>query len=574
MKTMKRLAGCLLALCLLLALAPRAQAAGTVRVSRSTSEVYVNDQKVQIAGYNIGGNNYYRLRDLAAALAGTASRFDVGWNQRSKRVELTRGTDYTGGAETARPAASADALPSPAELVIDGRRTDAAAYNIGGSNYYRLRDLGEALSFAVTWVQASDSVCVYTGVGDGLRLLEGGGGAAMRSMNRGKSTQRWSETCVSYLYGGGGTYTVVDASGAKTVTADTYDGGTWALTGSRQIPMELDLFGGFFAGEQYNYMVFGSNNVEENDRREVLRVVKYDKDFNRLASVSVTGGECGATKPFDAGTTRMCERGGELVIHSSREQYASADGIHHESQLTLVVDTERMAVKNQLGQFQGNHVSHSFNQFAQYDGESHVLVDHGDGYPRSIVLNRYAGGTYTAVDLFEIPGAVGANCTGVTLGGFEVSGENYLVAINTVDHSKVRSYDSYELQGLELDERDVVLLVSGKGNTSAAGVSRIALTGYIGQGKLGSTPYLVKLGQDRFLVLWEEFDYGQSGSSYNVADNGVRCVQVDGGGRPLGEVRALPFARLSYDCQPVYLDGAVSWYVNAMGGRLLYSVSP
>lgn len=204
MKTMKRLAGCLLALCLLLALAPRAQAAGTVRVSRSTSEVYVNDQKVQIAGYNIGGNNYYRLRDLAAALAGTASRFDVGWNQRSKRVELTRGTDYTGGAETARPAASADALPSPAELVIDGRRTDAAAYNIGGSNYYRLRDLGEALSFAVTWVQASDSVCVYTGVGDGLRLLEGGGGAAMRTMNRGKSTQRWSETCVSYLYGGGG----------------------------------------------------------------------------------------------------------------------------------------------------------------------------------------------------------------------------------------------------------------------------------------------------------------------------------------------------------------------------------
>ena len=148
------------------------------------------------------------------------------------------------------------------------------------------------------------------------------------------------------------------------------------------------------------------------------------------------------------------------------------------------------------------------------------------------------------------------------------------MAINTVDHSKVRSYDSYELQGLELDERDVVLLVSGKGNTSAAGVSRIALTGYIGQGKLGSTPYLVKLGQDRFLVLWEEFDYGQSGSSYNVADNGVRCVQVDGGGRPLGEVRALPFARLSYDCQPVYLDGAVSWYVNAMGGRLLYSVSP
>lgn len=574
MSAIRKPAACLMALCLLLPLTPEALAAGPVRASRSTSAVYIDDQRVYIAGYNIGGSNYYRLRDLAAALAGTASRFGVSWNQRSKRVELTRGTDYAGEAETARPSASADAVPSPAELVIDGRRTDAAGYNIGGSSYYRLRDLGDALSFAVAWVQASDSVCVYTGVGEGLRLLEGGGGAAMRTMNRGKSTQRWSETCVSYLSGGGGTLTAVDASGGKFVVADTYETGSWTLTSSRQIPVELDLFGGFFAGEQYNYMVFGNNNVEENDRREVLRVVKYDKDFRRLAAVSVTGGECGATKPFDAGTTRMCERDGELVIHSSREQYASADGIRHESQLTLVLDTERMAIKNQLGRFQGNYVSHSFNQFAQYDGDSHVLVDLGDGYPRSVVLNRYAGGTYTAVDLFEIPGAAGANCTGVTVGGFEVSGENYLVAINTVDHSKVRSYDSYELQGLELDERDVVVLVSGKGNTSTAGVSRISLTDYIGRGKLGSTPYLVKLGGDRFLALWEEFSYSQSGSSYAVSDSGVRYVQVDGGGRPMGEVRSLPYARLSCDCQPVYADGAVSWYVNALGGRLLYSVAP
>ena len=34
-------------------------------------------------------------------------------------------------------------------------------------------------------------------------------------------------------------------------------------------------------------------------------------------------------------------------------------------------------------------VSHSFNQFVQTDGNQLITVDHGDSYPRALVLCRY-----------------------------------------------------------------------------------------------------------------------------------------------------------------------------------------
>ena len=43
------------------------------------------------------------------------------------------------------------AVASPQKLVIDGKIIDVAAYNIGGYNYFRLRDLAILLDFAVDY---------------------------------------------------------------------------------------------------------------------------------------------------------------------------------------------------------------------------------------------------------------------------------------------------------------------------------------------------------------------------------------------------------------------------------------
>ena len=87
---------------------------------------------------------------------------------------------------------------------------------------------------------------------------------------------------------------------------------------------------------------------------------------------------------------------------------------------------------------------------------------------------------------------------------------------------------------------------------AGAQAEQVRLTDYVGQAKLGSTPYLVKLEEDRFLVLWEEFTYYETEAGYyGVRDDGVRWVEVGGSGQVFTGIQTLERARLSYDCQPV-----------------------
>ena len=81
------------------------------------------------------------------------------------------------------------------------------------------------------------------------------------------------------------------------LVAETYDG-NFQLISSVDLEMELDLWGGFYAGEDYNFVIFGQENPSEDDNAEVIRVVKYDKDWNRLGQASLRGAN--TTIPFDA----------------------------------------------------------------------------------------------------------------------------------------------------------------------------------------------------------------------------------------------------------------------------------
>lgn len=58
------------------------------------------------------------------------------------------------------------AVPSWHQFFVDGRQVEMTAYNIGGNNYVKLRDIGEQVGFNVFWqdgVQV-DSTAVYTGI--------------------------------------------------------------------------------------------------------------------------------------------------------------------------------------------------------------------------------------------------------------------------------------------------------------------------------------------------------------------------------------------------------------------------
>ena len=456
--------------------------------------------------------------------------------------------------------------------MIDGQTVNIEAYNINDNNYYKLRDLGDVIPFDVCWVENENAVCIYT-LPDEIATLSQSSGGSHRYMSKTVSTRQYQYPIRSYIYcDGADKLVVIDADGGDdtdlVINADTYNSSTYELTGSKQIEAELPIFGGFYAGEQYNYMVFGQKNTEENDNKEVIRIVKYDKNFDRIASASVTGGESFTVTPFHAGSLRMSESDNELVIHTSRERYTTEDGLNHQSQLTIILNTDTMTVKNYLGEFQANHVGHSFNQFVLHDGATHVLLDHGDAYPRAVVMNRYnSDGTYSETILFDIPGEIGDNTTGVSVGGFAAGENNYIAAINTIDH------DTPQENGLSLmtssnEERDLVLLISKKGNTDENAVKQIRLTNYIGNKKCASTPYLVDLNNGHFMVIWEEYEL----AGYSMESNGVQYAVIDENGNVLGETRSIPDAALSADCQPVINNSNVIWYNNAKAGRMFYKI--
>lgn len=130
----------------------------------SAHKVMIDGKPVSLAAYEIGGNNYFKLRDLAQALSGTAAQFEVAWNGAEQRIDLTDGASYTsvGGELAALPAGSRPAALTEASVYLGGKALDLTAYEIGGNNYFKLRDLGAALDFGVQWDSASQTVVIDT----------------------------------------------------------------------------------------------------------------------------------------------------------------------------------------------------------------------------------------------------------------------------------------------------------------------------------------------------------------------------------------------------------------------------
>ena len=112
-----------------------------------------------------------------------------------------------------------------------------------------------------------------------------------------------------------GTISRIEGIGEK-VVIETYDT-SFDLKSTKTIQRELSLFGGFYSGEKYNFLVFGQHNPNEDDNVEVLRVVKYSKSWQKLGTASVKGENTYAI--FQSGSCRMTELRRSIICrHSTR----------------------------------------------------------------------------------------------------------------------------------------------------------------------------------------------------------------------------------------------------------------
>nr|WP_297275345.1 SpoIID/LytB domain-containing protein [uncultured Agathobaculum sp.] len=138
----------------------------SVKISPSTHKVSLDGQSVTPQGYNIEDNNYYKLRGIAYLLNGTDSQFNVTWDAANNSIVLTSGEAYQpvgGELGDSVSAQITSCTPSSATIVLDGTTISLTGYLVNGNNYYKLRDVGNALSFGVDYDTANQAVLIDSG---------------------------------------------------------------------------------------------------------------------------------------------------------------------------------------------------------------------------------------------------------------------------------------------------------------------------------------------------------------------------------------------------------------------------
>lgn len=140
-------------------------AAGNMALPTS-SEIYINGERISLTAYNINGNNYFKLRDLAYIINETEKKFSIGWSNESAAITLKTGEAYAKvGGELLVNANNVNktATSASAKLFCNDVYLLYNAYNIDGNNYFKLRDILQIMDIGVTWDGSLNSISINTG---------------------------------------------------------------------------------------------------------------------------------------------------------------------------------------------------------------------------------------------------------------------------------------------------------------------------------------------------------------------------------------------------------------------------
>lgn len=140
----------------------------SLNAAPTASPVLVNGSVVKFEAYSINDNNYFKLRDLAKVISGTDRQFEVGWDSAKGAISLTTGKTYTSvGGELSIPSKTATVVAriSTAVVYLNGTEICLKAYEINGNNYFKLRDVAEAIDFGVTWNEEKSTIAIDTSSG-------------------------------------------------------------------------------------------------------------------------------------------------------------------------------------------------------------------------------------------------------------------------------------------------------------------------------------------------------------------------------------------------------------------------
>lgn len=159
---MKKKISMLLAILMLITIIPTAFADGAkeMKAVKTSQKITLDKEPVEVAAYNIAGSNYLKLRDVAAIMTGKKNQFNVDYNAERKLVIVETGKPYTKLESDLQPIkeASAKAILSEKEIILNGDDEDIDTAFINEANYVKLRDIAKIANFYVGYDEATQTV--------------------------------------------------------------------------------------------------------------------------------------------------------------------------------------------------------------------------------------------------------------------------------------------------------------------------------------------------------------------------------------------------------------------------------
>ena len=351
----------------------------------------------------------------------------------------------------------------------------------------------------------------------------------------------------------------------KSIVIEYFDS-AFRMVKQGKLSMELNIWGGFYKGNDAYYVVEGKNNKDCVDGKEVLRIIKYDYNWKRLGAGNILaqeGWEYEIRYPFDVSCVNMTEVNGKLYLITGREGYVDDSvGQGHQGMMLIRMDEETFDTEIVYGDFW-----HSFAQYIDHKGKNLYICEQSEG-SRCTQLSRFdssrTGTDYFDAfsDRFSVLDYGGSHTSAwaipcyASVDDMAISSGNVLCLGTSIDQSQYDNVSSDMAHNIYL----TVTPISDMGSDST---TVKWLTDYSGGGKSFLGVNITKINGNRFLVAWEEApdentSVPASDSRDPLSSGVLHYVFVDGSGEKIS--REFTAHAMISDCHPILDGGKIVFY--------------
>ena len=322
-----------------------------------------------------------------------------------------------------------------------------------------------------------------------------------------------------------------------------------------RIKLKYNSVGGVTCDSSGNYYVAcGQGDLNEKGNIVTFAISKYNHKGKLLKTTTFKGKAYNIKSPFEASNCAMAFEGNNLVCSFASLGYKSRDGLSHQSSKVLAVDTRTM---KKTDKYSGSmYVSHSFDQrITKLQNGALIFTHRGDGYPdRGFSISGYDEGyDFTP---FHFAGAIGDNITASSLGGLESVSTGYALVGTSVKSLKtLKGNEQVFIQFTNPNSMTASIRGSSRKNTVGDTVVKddgiLWLTNYKGD-NYASSPHVVKMDNDRLLIVWEKVNWKKIGvTSYYAI--------VSANGKILQKPTKIGNIELNENEELKYKDGCIYW---------------